>query len=194
MIPENLTLLNLTAITRINERIPLRDPVLRHVLSQIPGNFNLKNFQEDSDYDALTGSANIHSRAFLQIAAETVFNYPNVYVTEKSFKPIIYKRPFVLVGSPGCLNNLKSFGFKTFNQYWDESYDLIEDPEKRMLAILEIIEFVCAKSIDELQKLCYDMKNILEHNFNLYCLDLEQHALDNFDNQCRHNLKPRYSK
>lgn len=194
MIPENLILLNTTVITRINDRIPLHDPVLRQLLAQIPNEFNLKNFQENVDYNAVEGSANIHSQAFLQIAAETVFNYPNVYVTEKSFKPMIYKRPFVLVGSPGCLKNLKSFGFKTFDQYWDESYDSIEDPEKRILAILKVIEFVCSRSIGQLQQLCYDMKNILEHNFNLYYFSLEQNELDNFDKQCQRNLKPRYSR
>jgi len=193
MTPENLILLGNNKLNRINEHIPLNDPILRDLLARLPRNFNLKNFKEIKNYNHLDGSAEIHMQAFLQIVAETVFHYPNIYVSEKTIKPIIYKRPFVIVGSPGCLANVKSLGFKTFDAYWDESYDTMVDPEKRILAIMEIIKFICKKSIAELQELCYDMKDILEYNFNFYYTKLEKLELLRFDQACFNNLNLRYT-
>jgi hypothetical protein len=35
--------------------------------------------------------------------------------------------PFVIVGTRGSLEYLRSYGFRTFEGIWDESYDSAED-------------------------------------------------------------------
>ena len=47
--------------------------------------------------------------------------------------------PFIVVASPKYLDYLKKLGFKTFNKWWDESYDNIIDENKRKQKIKEII-------------------------------------------------------
>ena len=106
--------------------------------------------------------------AFLYVSPESVFDYPYPSITEKMFRPIIYKRPFVLLGSPNTIKYLNSIGFKTFGNYWDEGYDSITDPSKRMIAVLKIIEQISSMTIDQLKSLCYNMNQVLEHNFKHY--------------------------
>ena len=49
-------------------------------------------------------------------------NYPHL-VTEKFYRSIINKHPFVVQASPGQLNTVKSLGFETFSSIIDESYN-----------------------------------------------------------------------
>jgi hypothetical protein len=84
-----------------------------------------------------------------------------------------YKKPFVLGAPPYTLKLLKEHGFKTFSDFWDESYDSITVHEERLLKIFEVIDFINSKSIEELQEMYIQMKPILEHNYNLIKEKLE---------------------
>jgi hypothetical protein len=50
---------------------------------------------------------------------------PDIFVTEKTFKPMAFYHPFVCVAQQGHLAYLKSQGFETFENMFDESYDEI---------------------------------------------------------------------
>jgi hypothetical protein len=64
------------------------------------------------------------------------------HLTEKTFKPIAMGMPFVIVGTQGSLKYLRSYGFKTFGDIWDESYDLVEDPAERLIQIAELMKYI----------------------------------------------------
>ena len=70
-------------------------------------------------------------------------------------------KPFILVAPYGTLQYLKEFGFRTWDQWWDESYDLEPDPAKRLLKIFDIIDYIDSKSIEELRELYQQMRPIL---------------------------------
>jgi hypothetical protein len=74
--------------------------------------------------------------------------------------------PFVIAGAPNCLKYLKELGFKTFDRWWDESYDQEEDHEKRMLKIFDVIDYIDSLSIDQLKKITEEMNDVLIHNKN----------------------------
>jgi hypothetical protein len=59
--------------------------------------------------------------SFLHIVNETVVD--KQHLTEKIFKPIVLKQPFVLMGGQGTLQYLRDYGFKTFKKWFDEDYD-----------------------------------------------------------------------
>jgi hypothetical protein len=65
------------------------------------------------------------------------------------------------------LSYFKEYGFKTFNKWWDESYDECQDPMQRIEMVTNIVEEICRKSDEELEKMLIEMEEILEHNFNL---------------------------
>jgi hypothetical protein len=106
--------------------------------------------------------------AFLYVSVETVFQYPYPYFTEKTFTPSLNKRPFVVLGAPGILAHLKKIGFKTFDKFWDESYDQISDPSTRMEKVAGIVRLISDMPIEKLQNLCYHMQEILDFNYDHY--------------------------
>ena len=62
-----------------------------------------------------------------------------VFITEKTFKPIMYGHPFLLYGSTHSLKKLKDWGFETYNNWFDESYDDITDLHKKIEHICNVI-------------------------------------------------------
>jgi hypothetical protein len=103
-------------------------------------------------------------QSFLSIVTETTFfsNFP--YLSEKTFKPIFCYRPFVLLGPSKCLAKLKDFGFKTFDKWWDESYDDELDHAIRLQKVYRIAETILNKNINELELMLTEMSEVLNYN------------------------------
>tara|TARA_B100001057_G_scaffold328342_1_gene328698 strand:- start:3213 stop:4346 length:1134 start_codon:yes stop_codon:yes gene_type:complete len=97
------------------------------------------------------------------IVSETNDNDYEVFMTEKIWKPIMAQHVFVVHGNYLYLQKLKEMGFKTFNNYFDESYDLEQDPNKR---------------IDKIVSLCADLKQKNWQDIYLQTKALRQHNYD----------------
>jgi hypothetical protein len=76
----------------------------------------------------------------IEVVLETLFDDDRLHLTEKSLRPIACGQPFVLVGTHGSLEYLRSYGFKTFGDIWNEQYDLVEDPEERLIHITNLMQ------------------------------------------------------
>jgi hypothetical protein len=107
-------------------------------------------------------------RSFCYLVTETCYWEKKHHLTEKIFKPIVSRMPFVLVGPAHNLKYLREYGFKTFGHWIDESYDDIEDPIERMDAVGRTMEKICSYSLEELEAMLVDMAPTLEHNYNLF--------------------------
>jgi hypothetical protein len=122
--------------------------------------------------------------AFWHVVAETVFYHKKLHLTEKIFKPIIARRPFLLVAAPGNLAYLKSYGFKTFYKWVDESYDNEQDDDKRIAMVVAQLKKLCAMNKDDLYEMQQEMDDILDYNFNHFYGNFKQiivtEMLDNF--------------
>jgi hypothetical protein len=105
-------------------------------------------------------------KSFVNLVTETIFYENKQHLTEKIFKPIVSKMPFLLLGGAGNLAYLRKYGFKTFGDFWDESYDDISNSSERMDAVLGVLEQLCNKSHAELIEMKLAMADVLEHNFN----------------------------
>lgn len=105
---------------------------------------------------------------FVDVVTESRFAQPTGNFSEKTFQPMQYRKPFVLVAPPYTLEYVKSYGFKTFSDYWDESYDNEEDHENRLVKIFDVVDFINNKSIEELREMYRDMQLILEHNVQVF--------------------------
>lgn len=107
---------------------------------------------------------NFYHLTFLDVVTETLFDIPHVFISEKTLRPLITETPFVVFGAAGTLAHLRSFGFKTFDKFWDESYDNEQDPHLRFLSCCRTIEYVAGLSLNDLKSCYLDMYNILQHN------------------------------
>jgi len=107
---------------------------------------------------------NLYSLGSLwNIVTETIFYQDKLHLTEKIFKPIVLRRPFILIGAPGNLQYLKEYGFKTFDKWIDESYDSEQDPDLRIEKIVLELKKLEGKNLLEMYN---EMLPILEHNHN----------------------------
>lgn len=88
--------------------------------------------------------------------------------SEKTFKPILNKSPFIFLGSPYGLKYLRSLGFKTFNFVIDESYDAEMLTYKRVKSALEQAKILCELSVNECTKKLEQLNDVCEYNYNHY--------------------------
>lgn len=101
---------------------------------------------------------------YFSVITETIFYEDGHYISEKSFKGIAHMHPFVILGKPGILKYLKSVGFQTFSDFWDERYDEIQDNSERMEVCYSLIKSLIEKSNEEWDELNQKLLPILEHN------------------------------
>ena len=126
------------------------------------------NFAGESDHpmhSCWLSLFNESAESLLYLVTETVATGRRHHITEKTFKPIALGMPFVIVGTRGSLEYLRSYGFRTFEGIWDESYDLAEDAD-RISRIASLL-----RSLDELspsgkQDLFDQAQAVIEHNWN----------------------------
>lgn len=87
--------------------------------------------------------------------------------TEKTYRPIWCKRPFIVYGAYEALGYLHTRGFKTFHPIINEDYNFINDDQKRKEAILVEIERLCSMTNIEKEDFIAQCRPILEHNYNV---------------------------
>lgn len=83
-----------------------------------------------------TYSTEHYALCAFDIVTETIFSDCRHHLTEKVLRAIACGKPFVLLSTPGSLQYLRQYGFKTFAPWIDESYDNILDPIQRMDRVL----------------------------------------------------------
>ncbi len=108
-----------------------------------------------------------HSVTFLNIVTESLIDDRSIFYSEKIYKPIYCAQPFVLIGNPFSLKKLKELGFKTFDKWWDESYDNEKNFTKRFEKIVDTLEEISSWDIDKRYQVTQEMEETLKHNFNI---------------------------
>jgi len=136
-----------------------------------------KNYDSNKHYtfdcdDLENNKANVlnktaHNSSFINIVTETHYLENTIFFSEKIFKPMYMCQPFILIGNPLSLKKLKEMGFKTFDKWWDESYDDELDFTRRFEKILNIINEISKWDMDKCHSITKDMTDILIHNFNI---------------------------
>ena len=148
----------------IKESLLVRDN--NYFISHFPSNvlYDHKNDIIDGNNNALE---EFYKDIFCDIVTESRYAQPTANYSEKVYQPMWYKKPFVLVAPPRTLQVMKLSGFKTFKDFWDESYDLEQNHEERLFKIMKVIDYINSKSIEELRDMYEQMKPILQHNYNV---------------------------
>ena len=124
---------------------------------------NYPQYGMDQDIYELPYNDTVYS-----LVSETNDNDTDVFMTEKIWKPIIAQQVFIVHGNHLYLQKLRDMGFKTFNTYFDESYDLENDRDKK---------------IDAIVNLCKDRKFRDWKDLYLQTIALRQHNYDTFFNK-----------
>ena len=117
--------------------------------------------------DLLAPVNTLMQNVFCRIVTETNFERPYQNFSEKTVDTIRLGKPFVLVAPYRTLTLLKELGFKTFDKWWDESYDEETDLYKRMDKIFKVMSEIATWDIEKCYKITQEMLPTLIHNFNV---------------------------
>lgn len=123
----------------------------------------------------------IMENSWYSVVAETVTNNDCFFVTEKTAKPLMAGRPFIMLGGQHYLKRLRSLGFKTFAPVIDESYDEIADEQNRIVAAFKSFQQLSRQDPITVK---YKISDVLEHNQRIMYSKqlLTQRARDFLDN------------
>jgi hypothetical protein len=106
----------------------------------------------------------LYDTSLINIVTETYFFNNIIHITEKTYKPIAFMQPFILVAAAGSLKHLKDMGFKTFSEFWDESYDQELDDKQRFRKIAELIKLISEWPEHVKIDFTYVVKDIVDYN------------------------------
>lgn len=116
-------------------------------------------------------TASDYNSAGIEIVLETLFDDTRHHLTEKTLRPIACGKPFMLTGTPGSLQYLKRYGFMTFGDFIDESYDQILDPAQRLLAIVKEMQRIANLTASEKTQLWDNLHRVAKYNRDLFFSD-----------------------
>lgn len=130
-------------------------------------------------YDASTRHVHFlqYNDTVCSVVPETMIDNGYHYITEKTCKPLMAEHIFVVLAGSGYLKHLRTLGFKTFSDYFDEGYDDCEDLQKRIDLIANTLESI--KNMDP-HKLYKDTEQVRKHNRELF---FDEKFYTEFNNQ-----------
>lgn len=123
--------------------------------------------------DANAEHNRLYEQSYFSLVSETHYYMshkgyePTRFLSEKAWKPILFKHPFIMISTPNILSCLKQIGYKTFDGIIDESYDSILDDGQRMLAIVEETKRLASFTDEQRNEFIDQCKEICEYNFNV---------------------------
>jgi len=129
------------------------------ILNSIPNNITSSSSSADYDVDDITSTR-------VSVVLETVVDSSKIHLTEKILRPIACAHPFVLAAGLGALKYLRHYGFKTFSDFWDESYDDETDTISRLKKITVTMQQIQNITKDDWQKIQQIAKYNQQHFFS----------------------------
>lgn len=120
-----------------------------------------------------------YENSYVSVVTETSFPADKIHpfwpyntdigriLSEKIFKPISMKHPFIVVSNPRTLELLRSLGYKTFDPLIDETYDKVQDPAVRLMMITNEIKKLCELEGEALINFLTKAKEICDYNFEV---------------------------
>ena len=147
------------AKTEMVKRVPL---ILDQTMEEVNKNDRPVdvNHVKDSYFNIITESY-MYNKSLPQ-SHKTIFE-----MSEKTYKALICQ-PFIHLGSYGVLKYMRSMGYQTFPELFDESYDDIINHTDRLLAVVDAIEKVCKMDEKEFHNIyCKEIIPKVIHNREL---------------------------
>ena len=144
---------------------------------QLPSKSRLRYLQLDSiknSKDIFNGYISIPTSFKLSLVNIVIEAYYSDYhkfgyplITEKIWRNIFHKKPFIVIGQKNTLKYFRNLGYKTFHPYIDESYDDLDDDYRVKAAIVQAIKLINFTD-SQWTSFFNNIAPILEHNISNY--------------------------
>lgn len=101
------------------------------------------------------------NESFVNLVSET--SVTDKFITEKTWIPILCKKPFLVQSCVGFYKYFQSLGFKIYDEIFDYGFDDIEDLELRTQFVLDNLKNISNKNYQKLYKI---IQPKVEYNFD----------------------------
>lgn len=139
------------------------------------------------DFDR--AAKDFYKNSLVSIITETNYELSELTATEKTWKPAKEKHPFIIVGVTGALRTMREFGFQTFDEFWDESYDEEHDPRLRLYKIVKVCKEIGQWTPEQILDFKRRVKPILDHNYNMLKTNTAKTVVDKIREQISKRFK-----
>ena len=112
--------------------------------------FDGKQIEQDQNQEIMPRE---YKEAVFDIVNESIISDTSLFLTEKIWKPILYKNPFIVLGSKGTCRHLQKFwGIKLHNDMINYSFDYVDYPQRFNRIVDDNLRRIMSMPIDELNK------------------------------------------
>ena len=152
--------MDLETVSNLTENLPLLVYGKRN--DELDDNYYIRRFNDQICLDT-----------FVTVVSEAQYadSDNTMFISEKTYKVIACKQPFIIMGNKDTLKKLRQCGYKTFDGFIDESYDSLSNFE-RMEAIIESLQKII--SIEDKLSWFKSMESIVEYNYNVFMNKLKK--------------------
>ena len=129
-----------------------------------------------------------YATAGIEVVLETLFDDLRWHLTEKTLRPIACGRPFILMATAGSLQYLQQYGFETFGELIDESYDQIVNSRQRLQAVIAEMTRIAALPQESKTQLFAAMNTIALRNQQRFFNGLHDQVINEYNNNMDHAM------
>lgn len=130
-------------------------------------------------------SSKVYDTTSISFVCETHESNDSLFLTEKTYRPIINRHPFVIRASFPAIKYLNAIGFKTFGDHIDESYDEINNVTDDHA---ETLIYVSKELLNKIKNNPEQIQSIVDHNYRVL-IQFAQSELDNLNKRLFSSLK-----
>lgn len=161
---------------------------LEHLKDKVPTNIDRDTNNLDFDPNTNFSSDqvmyfNARRNCDIEVIGESEFD-GSVFITEKFFKAVLFKQPFIIVGSAGSLQRIRQMGYQTFSPVINEGYDSNDDKLQRCEMICEELERLSyiKKDPEKWREWYRQIKPMILQNYNTFVNNLrKEYEIRSFD-------------
>ena len=151
-------------ISKQDNGVCYRDHVFKNSKFKIDADLSVLKLNQFDATASADYSCEDYQRSAIEVVLETLFDDSRLHLTEKTLRPIACGKPFIMVSTPGVLKYLQDYGFETFHEYIDESYDNILDPLERLQSIVKSMKEISNLSKSDKSNLYQQLHCIAQRN------------------------------
>ena len=121
-----------------------------------------------------------YNSTYFSLVVETTEELPITgvpFITEKTFKPMALQHPFQIQGANGTLQYIQEQGFVTYNNMFDESYDLLSGADRLTKIQQNLREFTQEPyTVETLERIEHNCARFFDHT--LVCQRIQEEIVD----------------
>ena len=139
--------------------VDVHDELWRYRMNEffLDGPFHCDQLNKHQQNNHHVVNTELYTQSYFQIIIETHLDADQsggAFITEKTWKPVKFGQPFVVIGPVGTLAALRAAGYNVFDDVLDNTYDTIENNTERYIAVRELLLSMQKQGVAELFNKC----------------------------------------